>query len=310
MPKNKLFGTKKADDTQIKANTPDMQPEETAKAGLEAAQAEEAKKGVAPKASAKGKTEKKPKEKRQAKPAAELPQEPARQADDGPEIHETPAVEMQENPKNQIKAATLLWNEIKGKALKDNAVVIRVLAICTVLGATTALKNGLLLAAAALVVTIPLYLIMALLKKVPMLVYFSAALLIAGALETPVIMLAGRFFPEVSASCGYFLPITAVNAVLMLDLHVLRGKRSLIRALGAGVGDVLGYSAVLILLSAVREVIGSGSIYGRELPAYIQLNFDFILLPPGAFLMLGLTLAVVQGVKIHAGKSHDGGQNK
>ena len=119
----------------------------------------------------------------------------------------------------------------KGKALKENAVIIRVLAICTVLGATTALKNGLLLAAAAFLVTIPLYLIMALLKKVPMFVYFSAALLIAGALETPVIMLASHFFPEVTLSCSYFLPITAVNAVLMLDLHALRGKRSLIRSL-------------------------------------------------------------------------------
>ena len=75
-------------------------------------------------------------------------------------------------------------------------------------------------------------------------------------------------------------------------------------------GDVLGYSVVLIVISAIREIIGSGSICGRALPVYAQLKFNFILLPPGAFLLLGLALAAVQGVKIHAEKKQDGGRNK
>ena len=194
---------------------------------------------------------------------------------------------------------------LSSKALFDNPVLMRILAVCTVLGATTALKNGLLLSVAAAAVTIPLYLIMALFpKKVHSYLYFAAAMLIAGAIVTPVQLLANYLAPNVTEACGYFLPITAVNAVLMLDLRVLRGEQRVLRALSAGIGDVLGFSVVVIAVSALREVIGAGSLYGKVIPNFSSFRFDFVLMPPGAFLLLGLVLAIVQGVRLHTG-GHD-----
>lgn len=210
---------------------------------------------------------------------------------------------------NKEKAPTRFWDILHLKAVKDNAALVRILAVCTVLGAATTLQNGLLLSAAAAAVTIPLYLIMALFfKKVPTYLYFSLALFIAAVLITPVELFANSYFAAVAKGCSYFLPITAINAVLMLDMRITRGDRRIIRALSAAIGDVLGFSVVLIVISALREVIGSGTLYGRVIPDYNQFRFDFVLLPPGAFLLLGFVLAIVQGIKLHRGKKNDDGE--
>jgi electron transport complex protein RnfE len=196
------------------------------------------------------------------------------------------------------KAGKVFAGELKEKALISNPVLVRILAVCTVLGATTALKKrpaavgrGTYGYGTAVCDNVAFE------KSCRRSIFYPTALLIAGALETPVIMLAGLFAPEVTSACGFYLPITAVNSVLMLDLALLRGDRPVLKTFAASVGDVLGYAAVLTVISALREIIGAGSVYGRALPGYLQINFDFMLLPPGAFILLGLLLALVQGIK-------------
>ena len=206
---------------------------------------------------------------------------------------------------------------VRRTAVRNNAVLIRVLAICTVLGATTALKNGLLLSIAAAAVTIPLYLIMTpLCRKLPAAWQAVATVLIAGAIVTPVCMLAGYLAPEVTASAGVFLPITAINAALMCETVRPSGRgmmgRALVAAVGdvlvAAVGDVLAFSVVVIVLSALREVFGSGTLYGRPIYVLTHLRFEFLLQPPGAFLLLGLIFAALQGWKLK--KRRRGGETK
>jgi electron transport complex protein RnfE len=200
-------------------------------------------------------------------------------------------------------------HEIRSRFVARNPVLVRLLAICTVLGATTALKNGLLLSAAALAVAVPLYLLMMLVEKLPGIYRLPLAMLTAGALVTPVVMLAGQYAPAVTASCGVFLPMTAVNAVLMYSAEETKGRRAAAAA-GASLGDVLGYSAVVLLISVLREIFGSGSVYGRALPSYAQVHFSFMLLPPCAFLLLGFALAIVQAVKLGREKKKSGGETK
>lgn len=198
---------------------------------------------------------------------------------------------------------------VRRTAVRNNAVLIRVLAVCTVLGATTTLKNGLLLSIAAAAVTIPLYLIMApVCRKLPAAWQMMLTVLVAGAIVTPVCMLAGYLAPEVTASAGVFLPITAVNAALMCETVRPAGRGMMARALMAAVGDVLGFSVVVILLSALREVFGSGTLYGRPIYVLTHLRFEFLLQPPGALLLLGLVFAALQGRKLK--KRQGGGETK
>lgn len=190
---------------------------------------------------------------------------------------------------------------IRSRLFGENPVLGKILAVCTVLAVTTSLKNGLLLVIAAVAVTIPLYVILSLFtKRLPGYLFYPVAALLAAALVTPVCMAAGRFVPEVTGKVSFFLPITAVNALLMLDMRTLRGKNAVLRSLAAGFGDSLGYSAVILVFSIVREILGAGTLYGRALPSYARLNFSFLLQPPAAFLLVGFAIAIYQAAMRHA----------
>ena len=249
-----------------------------------------------------------------AAPAAEIPESRETSAEPAPETEPAPSQAQPDKetdkkgarkfrvPKPDLskfrRALSRFGKGVRRTAVRNNAVLVRVLAICTVLGATTALKNGLLLSAAAAAVTIPLYLIMApVCRKLPAAWQMMVTILTAGAIVTPVCMLAGFAAPEVTASAGIFLPITAVNAALMCETVRPSGRGMMARALTAAVGDVLGFSAVVILLSALREVFGSGTLYGRPISVLPHFRFEFLMQPPGALLLLGLIFAALQGWK-------------
>lgn len=184
------------------------------------------------------------------------------------------------------------------RAFSNNIVLSRVLFLCVVLGATATLKSGVLVAVTDLAVTIVLYLIMASFARVlPEVFRRPAAVLVAMALVTPACWLAGRVVPDVTLSAGIFLPLTALCAAMAVDLES-RGSYFW-RPLADAAGDAVGFSIVMIVFSAIREVFGAGSIWGRTLPGISQIKINFVLLPPGAFLLLGLLLGAAQGIKIH-----------
>jgi electron transport complex protein RnfE len=82
----------------------------------------------------------------------------------------------------------------------------------------------------------------------------------------------------------------------------------MLRSFAAGLGDVAGFSVVLVVISALREMLGSGMLYGRLLPNFAQFRFNFIMLAPGAFLLVGLLLAIVQGIRLHAERHNNSGE--
>ena len=184
------------------------------------------------------------------------------------------------------------------RTARQNPVLVRALAICTVLAAATALKNGLLLSVAAIAVMVPLTAAMALLHRTPLQRIFppflwpAVTLAVAGALTTPVCWLSYRAAPNVTAAVGIFLPLTALNATLMTETirPVRRGR--MLSALTASVGDAAGFSVSVILIAALREIIGKGTLYAR--PIFGHGQFGFLLTPAGAFLLLGCLMAVFQ----------------
>ena len=227
--------------------------------------------------------------------------------DKGAEKDVTQIEEIQPDAQKNI---THLIGLLRSRIVSQNIVLIRLLAICTLLAATTALKNGLLLCFAAAIVTIPLYIVMELLeKRLPEVLYLPSAAFIAGIIITPVCIFSSQFAPEVTSSVGIFLPITAINAALMVEFNQKAKNFGIIDTITCGFGDVLGLSAVIIFISVIREVVGSGTLYGRSLPEYAQLKFGFALLPSGAFLLFALLLGAVQGYRIAKDRKNGKGEN-
>lgn len=199
-------------------------------------------------------------------------------------------------------------------AVRQNPVLVRTLAVCTVLAAATSLKNGLLLAAAAAAVTVPLAVAMALLRSTPLerrcpaFIWPAAALVLAGALTVPVCWLSYRAAPNVTMSAGIFLPLTALNATLLVQAIHLPRRGAVLHALTAGCGDSLGFAAVIVLIASLREIFGSGTLYGR--PIFGKVQFDFLLAPAGAFLLLGCLMALAQWLRQKRMQKRKAGENR
>lgn len=188
--------------------------------------------------------------------------------------------------------------QIIARALGNNAVLMRALAICAVLGATTTLKNGLMLSIAAVLVLIPLSFIMALFaSKIPSGLFYPIALLISGVLFTPVYYFAGILAPQVTQACSFYLPVTAVNAALLLEPKAMKKSNPIRRALVAGIGDAAGYCIILILFSFFREIVALGTLYGKAVPDILAFRLGFFGAVPGVLLLLGISIAIVQAVK-------------
>lgn len=200
------------------------------------------------------------------------------------------------------------------RGTRQNPVLMRALAICSVLAVATTLKNGLLLAVAAIAVTVPLALVMALLRctplerKLPAFIWPAVTLTLAGALTMPTCWLSYWAAPNVTTAVGIFLPLTALNATLLVESGAAARRRSPLAALTAACGDSLGFAAVVIAVAALREIFGKGTLYAR--PVFGQMRFGFLLTPAGAFLLLGCLLAAAQWRRQRRAAPRKGGEGK
>lgn len=234
-----------------------------------------------------------------------------------PQVHPSEAVRSGPKPAQQKASAFLNACEgYLGRSLyRDNPVLTGAVALCTLLAATGSLKNALLLSLVNLCVTVLLYFAFSFFyHRLHEKLRLPALVLAAGAVVTPLCGLSQYLAPEVTASVGIFLPLTAVNAALFFRARAQEQRRPVSRSLLLGLRDSLGFAAAAIVLGVLREPFGSGTLYGRALPGFFSFKFSFALLPPGAFLLLGLLFALFQGIKLHAerrrGKRGNGGETK
>ncbi|MDR3552881.1 MAG: Rnf-Nqr domain containing protein [Clostridia bacterium] len=176
-----------------------------------------------------------------------------------------------------------------------NPVLVRALALAPVLFVSTTLKNGLLLAGVTLIVLILMSIVSSLIyTRIP--AYLRAALLtlIAAAFVTPLCMLSNTAAPNVAASVGIFLPLVAVNGIFLSRAEHFDGDARLLPAVIDGAANGLGFALAIILLSVIREVLGSGMLYGRVLPGMQNFSFSFALMPAGGLFALAFLIAIVQ----------------
>ena len=99
------------------------------------------------------------------------------------------------------------------------------------------------------------------------------------------------YFPDLSKSMGVFIPLIVVNCIIMGRVEAFASKQKLMPAIFDSLGMGLGYTWVMIAISAVRELLGNGSLAGIPvMPASYQ-PILFFILPPGGFLVFGLFIS-------------------
>lgn len=225
------------------------------------------------------------------------------QADAAAKRPETNEPEPADKPKKEKKAEGCKRRKkrhskkLKSHLLSKNPAFVKALAIVPILGAAVSLKNGILLSCAMILTVVLLNIIAYPLNKVvPENFRPAAEFLVAGIVFTPVYMLACYFAPSVTTACGIYLPLIAVSALPLIEKKYYGKKYGFVKtAVSAGL-DGLGFAFAAIIFSVIREIIGSGTLYGRPLPYVSGMKFSFALMPAGAFLLLGVLMALFKKI--------------
>lgn len=174
-----------------------------------------------------------------------------------------------------------------------NPVLVQAVGLCPVIAMATTLKGSALLAlVAATAITLCELIASVFLKAVPRWVRTGLYIIFGGAIITPFMILIEKLNPELFGSLGIYLPVMAVNSLLVLRCERFAVKLSPSAAIKDGFTASLGYAAVLLLVGIIREILGSGSIAGFKF--YEGRTLTGLLLPFGGFLMLGFAAAALR----------------
>ena len=176
--------------------------------------------------------------------------------------------------------------------LKNNPTFVLVLGMCPTLGTTTSAMNGLGMGAATMAVLIMSNLVISLIKNfIPDKVRIPAFIVVIASFVTIIQMLMQAYLPSLYASLGVFIPLIVVNCIILGRAEAFASKNGALDSILDGVGIGLGFTIALTLIGAVREILGSGAIFGLSLGVADYMPLVFVL-APGAFFVLGYMMVL------------------
>ena len=176
--------------------------------------------------------------------------------------------------------------------IKENPTFVLLLGMCPTLGTTSSALNGMSMGLATMCVLIVSNFLIALIKKlIPDAVRIPAYIVVIASLVTVLQMLIKAYAPEIDKSLGLFIPLIVVNCIILGRAGSFAAKNGPIASIFDGIGIGLGFTLGLTALGAVRELLGTGAIFGVNLwgAEYGMLMF---VLAPGAFLALGYLIVL------------------
>lgn len=196
-----------------------------------------------------------------------------------------------------------MWQELIRGIFKENATFVLVLGLCPTLGVTTSGFNGFGMGLATAAVLVGSNVIVSIFRKViPDEVRIPVYITIAASVVTIIDITMHAYFYDLYKVLGIFIPLIVANCLILGRLEVFAAKNGVVLSAIDGLGSGLGFTLSLTLIGLIREVIGNGTFWGISLfgpqfqPALIAI------LPPGAFITIGLMMAFLNMVKDNKAK--------
>ena len=181
---------------------------------------------------------------------------------------------------------------------RENPTFVMLLGMCPTLGVTTSASNGLGMGLATLFVLILSNLAISSVKNwIPAQVRIPSYIVSIASFVTLVYLLMAAYLPVLHAALGIFIPLIVVNCIILGRAEAFASKNDLLQSFYDAVGMGLGFTIGLTSLGIVREILGSGSLFGwRFLPEDSATLLLFIM-PPGAFLALAGLIVLVNRLR-------------
>ena len=189
------------------------------------------------------------------------------------------------------------WQLITKGLVKDNPTFVLVLGMCPTLATTTSALNGLEMGLATMFVLICSNIVISLLAPlVPDKVRIPVYIVVIATFVTVLQLFMQAFVPDIYETLGLFIPLIVVNCIVLGRAEAFANKHGVLDSTLDGIGIGIGFTLALTLLGIVRELLGNGAFFGYQiLPS--SMNMLVFVLAPGAFITLGLLIAIVNSIK-------------
>jgi electron transport complex protein RnfE len=181
---------------------------------------------------------------------------------------------------------------------KENPVFRQLLGMCPTLAVTNAMINGLAMGLATTFVLVLSSLVVSSIKKlIPSQVRIASYIVIIATFVTVADQFLAAFFPPISKNLGPYVPLIVVNCIILGRQEAFSSKNTIGRSLIDALGMSLGFVIALLVLSAIREILGSGTFFGHQVLGTWFEPWIIMVLPPGAFIALGILLGLANKIE-------------
>lgn len=178
----------------------------------------------------------------------------------------------------------------------ENAVFVMLLGLCPTLGTTTSALNGLGMGLATTFVLIMSNIVISLVKRqIPDKVRIPSFIVIIASFVTIVELTMQAYVPDLYEVLGLFIPLIVVNCIILGRAEAFASKNNVLDSVLDGLGMGLGFAMALTILGAIREILGSGSVFNISI--YKGDGALVFVLAPGAFIVLGYLIALINRLK-------------
>ena len=179
-----------------------------------------------------------------------------------------------------------LWNE--------NPIFRMVIGICSALAVTTSASNGIAMGMAlTFVLTCSSILVSILRNVIPSTVRIPCYIIVVATFTTVVDLFMKAYFPALYEVLGIFIPLIVVNCIVLARAEAFASKVGVARATADALGMGLGYTWAITLISMIREIMGSGTLFGYPVMGEGFTNWVIAILPPGAFIVMGILVGIM-----------------
>lgn len=200
---------------------------------------------------------------------------------------------------------------LKNGIITENPIFVLMLGMCPTLAVTTSAINGIGMGLSTTIVLVMSNMLISLLRKViPDSVRMPAFIVVVASFVTIVQFLMEGFTPSLYDSLGIYIPLIVVNCIILGRAEAYASKNKPIASLFDGIGMGLGFTLSITCIGAVRELLGAGQLFGRQIlpladAAAGKMGYEPItifILAPGAFFVLAMLAALQNKFKIGAAK--------
>lgn len=193
--------------------------------------------------------------------------------------------------------------------LGENPTLILFLGMCPTLAVTTGVTNAIGMGLSTTAVLICSNIVISLLRNfIPNKIRIASYVVIIAGFVTIVEMMLKAYLPDLAKSLGIYIPLIVVNCIILGRAEAFASKNGIIPSLFDGLGMGLGFTCSLTLIASVREILGAGCFAGIQLFGDSFQPASIMILPPGAFLSLGIILTIINTISRKIKKSKEAKQ--